>query len=254
MPDNRPPSDEQWETFVRDTARDLPYPPTPNISQAVTPAKSETGRAVARWRLAAAALVIALLAVPEVRAAVLSVLRIGGMQIIFVEPTVTPTLQASRTPRPTPTPEWLASALDLPGETTLEQVQKQVNFPILLPSELGMPDKLYLQQFGGPVITLVWLAPNQPDTLAYVLQIFDPRAAASKLVPFNAGERPVTVNGKRGYWIPNAHEVVFFGPQGDFRRLVRANVLVWEMGRITYRLETQQPQKDAVRIAESLQP
>jgi hypothetical protein len=163
-------------------------------------------------------------------------------------------LQASRTPRPSPTPEWLASALDLPGETTLEQAQNQTRFPILLPSELGKPDKVYLQQFGGPVVTLVWLEPGQTDRLVYVLQAFDQRTSASKLAPFDAGQRPVTINGKRGYWIPNAHSVVFFGPQSEFKRLVRANVLVWEMGQITYRLETKQPLEEAIRIAESLQP
>jgi hypothetical protein len=37
-------------------------------------------------------------------------------------------------------------------------------------------------------------------------------------------------------------------------RLIKGHVLIWEQEEITYRLETDLPLEEAVRVAESLQP
>ncbi|MBI5668890.1 MAG: hypothetical protein HZC41_12860 [Chloroflexi bacterium] len=249
MSDNRP-ADDQWEAFVRDTARDFPYPPTPDILPAVRqPAQSQLPRRTARWRLAAAVVLSALvaaLAVPEVRAAVLEVLRIGAVRIFLVEPPV-----STATPAPTVTPGTPAPVLNLPGETSLELARARLKERVRLPAELGDPDRVFLQYLGGPVLTLVWLAADDPNTPEWVLQILDRDVSASKEM-YRGQPRDVTVNGRPGVWLEDVHEIVFYRITGESRRLVEAHVLVWEINGITYRLETTHALADALRVAESV--
>jgi hypothetical protein len=64
-----------------------------------------------------------------------------------------------------------------------------------------------------------------------------------------------TVNGQYALWTdgPYVVQVVENGQVvNDTRRLVTGHVLIWTEGDVTYRLETDRPLADAVRIAESL--
>lgn len=251
MSDNRP-SDDRWEAFVRDTARDFPYPPTPEIdSAAYQPARSR--QTLSRWRLAAALLLVALvaaLAVPDVRAAVLEVLRIGAVRIFLIEPVHTP---SPTPPASTPTPATPSPVLNLPGETSLALVRARLKDRVRLPAELGEPDRVFLQYLGGPVVTLVWVVADDPNTAEWVLQILDRDVSASKEM-YQGRPRAVTVNGRPGVWLEDVHEIVFYRVSGENRRLVQAHTLVWDVDGITYRLETARPLADALRVAESLQP
>lgn len=250
MRDNRPPSDEQWETFVRDTAKHFPYPPTPDVYQTVRqPSKPQPSRAMYYGRLAAAALlviVLAAMAVPEVRAAVLEVLRIGAVRIFLIEPENTPTPHSVTATPTTPSPVF-----DLPGETSLALVRARLQDQLRLPTELGEPNRVFLQYLGGPVVTLVWVQPHDPNIAQWVLQILDRDVSASKEM-YQGQTQSVTVNGRRGIWLEDVHEIVFYGVNGDNRRLVEAHVLVWEIDGITYRLETAHPLEEALRVAESV--
>ncbi len=253
--------DERWERRVQDMARAFRYPPTPDITITV---RSSIRRPSPYRRLAWAAAVTllvmsALLAVPEVRAAVLEALRIGGITIFLSEPTVTPTFTPPPTEtgtalRPTPTPRFdptpVISVLDLPGETTLETARSEVRFEIPLPAGLGEPDRVFLQEIGGGVVTLVWLNANGEAELA--LQLLDERTVGSKYEPYDY--RPTRVNGRMAYWLTGEHLLAFYvGPGSDFLRTVESNVLIWEVDNVTYRLETDTTLEEAVRIAESLE-
>jgi hypothetical protein len=262
---------EQWEARLQQLARRFPYPPTPDITGAVRAQLAEESRLKPELpprRLAWAALLVllilaGLLAVPQVRAALVEYLQIGAVRIFLIEPTLTPTPTAgtsleekpvTTTPHPTPTP--LASLLDLAGETTLAEAAKQAGFPIRLPaypSDLGPPDRVFLQQIGGPVVVLVWLNPAQPEQVRLSLQQLGPGTFAEKGNPGVVQE--TKVNGQQALWAEGPYVLQFRrGNQVDydFRRLVEGRVLIWAEGDITYRLESDLSLEEAVRVAESL--
>lgn len=275
---------ERWEAQVQAAARALPYPPTPDIAGAVRRrlASEPARRAPRRWRLAWAAtialvILAALLAVPEVRAGVLEVLRVGAIRIFLTEPTPTPVRATSTPPveRPAggptrvatatapipatrgPSPTTLHSVLDLAGETTLAEAQARAPFPILLPAyppDLGPPDRVFYQDLGGPAVLLVWLVPGSETEVHLSLYGLSSDVFGSKLQPQVI--EVTTVNGQRALWVRGPHLLQFRDTQGrtsfEPARLVEGNVLIWTEGDITYRLEGDLPLDEAVRIAESL--
>ena len=266
---------EQWEVRLRNIARSFPYPPTPDLASAVK-AQLASGGAGSRSgflsiqmsrRLVWAALCLililgGLLAVPQVRAALVEYLQIGVVRIFMVEPTPSPTsLPATTTPelptvtpRPSPTP--LASLLDLAGETTLAEAEKEAGFSVRLPvypADLGPPDHVFFQDLGGPVVVLVWLDPDRPGQVRFSLQELGPGTFAEKGNPGLV--RETLVNGQQAIWAEGPYLLQFRRGNSleyDLRRLVKGHVLIWAEDEITYRLETDLPLEEAVRVAESL--
>jgi len=201
------------------------------------------------WVAAALLLLTALLFVPPVEATVQAVIQIGVDHIFRTPPAHTPT---SRTPTPTP----LASVLDLAGETTLAQAQKQVQFPIRLPAypwDLGPPQRVFLQDLGGAAVVLVWLDPQHAGAVRMSLHELSQGIYVYKSQPQVIQE--TSVHGQRAIWTDGPYIVqVVQGGRLDYapRRLVTGHVLIWTEGDITYRLETSASLEEAVRIAESL--
>lgn len=263
---------EQWEARVQQVARSFPYPPTPDVTGAVrVQLVAEPGlkSGLLLRRMAWVALVIllilgGLLAVPQVRAALVEYLQIGAVRIFLVEPTLTPTptpapasskeRPATATPRPSPTP--LSSLLDLAGETTLAEANKKASFLVRLPTypaDLGQPDRVFFQQMGGPVVVLVWLGPPQPERVRLSLTEMGPGTFAEKGNPGAVQE--TKVNGQRALWAEGPYILqVRRGSDLDYdlRRLVEGRVLIWTTGAITYRLESDLTLEEAVKVAESL--
>ena len=263
---------EQLETHLQQAAKAFAYPPTPDIAGKVArrlearrlEARRLEPRRLDRSRLAwvAAILIIALaglLAVPPVRAQILEFLQIGVVRIFPVAPTPTPTpspMPSQSAPLLLPSPTPLASVLDLAGETTLEEAEQQVGFPVRLPAyppDLGSPDRVFLQNQGGDVLVLVWLEPGQPDQVRLSLHIYGGSTfAAEKWEPHiidntRVGDRPAL-------WTTGPYPLINRSRDISFRRLIQGHVLVWEEGGYTYRLETDLEMEEAVRIAESLEP
>lgn len=244
--------EEVWEKTVRETAREFPYPPTPDIASAVRHRlrRSRSPRPI--FRALAAVLLIAvvvMLVVPEVRAAVLEFIRIGAVQIIRgEEPTPTATPFATRTPSG---PMHYASVLGLPGETTLEDAQARLPYVIPLPADLGIPDRVFVQEARIPLLTLVWLVTDQPDQVYMSLEILSSEMAATKYDTRGTGQS-VQVNGQVGYWMTDAHRVVYYYDNNEWERDVLANVLIWEIDRLTYRMEIDAPLNQALQTAESI--
>lgn len=258
---------EAWEARLRDAARTFPYPPTPDIAGAARLQLAEEagrksglrGRLTHRrliWAALIALLLLGgLLAVPQVRAALVEYLQIGAIRIFLVEPTPTPTPPPSTaTPQPTPTP--IASLLDLAGETTLTEAEQQAGFPIRLPTypaDLGQPDAVFLQELGGPVVVLVWLDDAQPDRVRLSLHELGPGTFGEKGDPGRVEE--TQVNGWRAIWAEGPYILQFRRGNRvdyDFRHLIEGRVLIWTEGEITYRLESDLSLAEAVRVAESL--
>jgi hypothetical protein len=256
-------SNDRWERRLAETAADFEYPPTPNVVAAVrgrlagsiSPTRLDRGRP-ARWAWALAALLLVLgllLGVPQVRAAIVDFLQIGAVRIFDGAPTAEPTA----TPRPSASP--LDSLLNLAGGSTLAAAEEHLGTKIPLPtypSDLGEPDHVFVQELGGPVAILLWLEPERPDQVRlalYVLRL-EGDAFAGKFEVDEVEE--VQVNGRLAYWVRGEHVLQFLAPSGEPRfeprRPVADNVLLWETGGTTFRLEGRLTRDEAIRIAESL--
>ena len=291
-------SNSQIEALIVKTVDNFAYPPTPDIAGAVKQSLVTRRSRISgqTHRLAWATLIVlfivaGLLAVPQVRAAVVEFLQLGAIRIFLVEPTPTatphpsptpitssldlaegttltqaqtrtatppsptasPNTPPTATPRPSPTPTLIASLLDLAGETTLTEARTRVNFPIRLPVEppdLGLPDSVFLQELGGPMVILIWLESDHPDQVRLSLHHFGANTFVGKVQPPVIQE--TTVHGERALWTEGPYLLQLRNGSYDARRLVEGNVLIWQEGEITYRLENNLSMEEAVRIAESL--
>ncbi|MBL8162163.1 MAG: hypothetical protein JNJ61_09265, partial [Anaerolineae bacterium] len=207
--------------------------PIPDIRAGVR--RRQNARVMARrsvLRLAAALLIglAVLLAVPQVRAAVLEFIRVGAVRLFSVPPpTVVPT-----------------ATFNLPGLTTLADAQTAAGFT--LPPEFGLPDQSYLPFGDGALVTLVWLgADGQPRMIMEILQ----NELVGSKYDVQSGQA-VTVNGVPGYWLKNPHEVAYFSDGRELLREVTHAVLLWADIERTYRLESDLTLEAARALAEAL--
>jgi len=257
---------ERLEQLLRQTATNLrdEFPPTPPIAAPVrrelqrrrtTPVTrlhvQQLARAVA---LAAAVFAAILLLSPDVREAVA---RFFGLDTVRIEriatvpaPALTPgpspvadDRRGEQAPRPT---------FELTGLTTLADARARAKFDIRLPAyppTLGQPRRVYVQDFeSGQQVILVY-----PDFALFQSEgvIYGKGVGGGTLI------QETTVAGEYALWLSGSpHLVQIQNPDGSYRggsaRLVDGNVLAWQAGGITYRLETQQSLDEAKRIAESL--
>jgi hypothetical protein len=210
-------------------------------------------------------LLSSLMFIPTVRAAVIEFFQVGIVRI-FPQP-IEPTTESTQ-PAIT-TSESIVPVTDTPGEslipllekisgrTSLANAQKTISYPILLPTyppELGEPDRIYVQDANGDMTILVWMDPQQPTQVAMSLH-FIPNGswAIAKMGPEIIQE--TRVNGGDAVWAVGPYPLRVYGPEEiDFTRLVDGNVLIWADENLTYRLETDLPLEEAIKIAESLEP
>jgi hypothetical protein len=109
-----------------------------------------------------------------------------------------------------------------------------------------------VQDVGATMVTLVWLVPGSETDIRLAIQMLDERNIGIKY--YNRDDyRETQVRGQRGSWLEQPHIQLFYGSDGEYRRLVSGNVLIWTEDRITYRLEVDAPLDEAVTIAESMQ-
>ncbi len=267
------------ENDLRAAGRDFAYPPTPQLAARVIARlnrPSASRRLSGRWTWAVVTVLVllsALMLVPPARAAILDFIQIGVVRILrgpgsppapvpvststaaqaFQSPlTATPVFQTPLTA--TPAPSTIPSLLDLAGETTLSEAQAKVKFPILLPtypSDLGRPDKVYLQDLGGPMLLLVWLDHDHADQVR--MSLHEIAAGSWAITKFNPPViQEVKVNGQRAVWTEGPYMLETQNRNYEEKHLVEGHVLIWTQGEITYRLETDLSLSQAVRIAESL--
>jgi hypothetical protein len=170
-------------------------------------------------------------------------------------------------PTPTSTPSGPpGTGLGFGDPVTLDEARARAGFPILLPTDdrLGPPDAVWIDEHQR--VTLAWLPrPGVPASeesgLGLVVSQFPGHIDAGyfqKLLDAGSTIQPVTVRGRRGYWISGQpHEFVYVNPSNeptfDDRRLV-GDTLAWSDGDVTYRVESALGLDEAMRIAESLRP
>ena len=244
------------ESELRAAGRELDVPPARDLTAAVR--QRLEGQAVPRrrmpalgtgalrrrprWRtalVAAAALLAVVIATPQGRAAIVHVLRFGGVEL-------------RQEPGPVPSPERSAS---LPGQRQmpLEQARHQVSFPILVPAVLGRPGEVLVSD-GGRVVSLVY--PRTPYGLVridefagHLDQVYFQKFASLRMMT------KVEVNGARGAWIKGPHELVYItrdgAPAAASARLTTGNTLIWGTSQVALRLEGNLSKAAALGIADS---
>jgi hypothetical protein len=256
---------EHWEHRLQSLSRELPYPPTPDIARAVRLKISERRPSLTRWRFALVSVAIVLvvlaglMAVPGVRAAVLEFLQIGGIRILLPSATQTPTPAhtplPSQTLPPTATPADLIALDDLAGETTLEEASQQVSFEVRLPSyppDLGMPERVFIQDLQGDVLILVWTEEQDPGKARLILYEIAPGSWAGTKGEPDLVER-TWVNDQPAVWVEGPHPFTLSDGYQSFYRLIVGRALIWAEDQVTYRLESYLSLEEAIKIAESLE-
>ncbi len=212
------------------------------------------------WQAVAAAVVAfaivvsgVLVASPGARDAVAGWLGLRGVRIV----------QTPAPPTPPPT-RTLGGGLDLGRRATLAAAEDHLGTRILLPASLGSPDEVYVRDLSltGVQVYLVYRAgPGLPKTAAtgvgVLLGEFTGGISTEGMIKSTNGARLefVQVGGARGYWIEHGHGVAYVDSKGnivgDSIRLA-GNVLLWERGNLTLRIESALSKAQAVALARTI--
>lgn len=228
---------KRTEEMLQRAAQKMDYPPAPLLNFPVqSPANYSWMLRIAAALLLVGFILASLLAIPSVRAAIIEIFKVGGVEIWVGETTSVPNATLSR-------------LLDLAGKTTLEKAQAQVNFPLLVPPEMGLPDDVFVQDWDGQMVIMVWHDDTQVEMALYQ---FDEGIGIYK----EADKAIFTeVKGDFAIWIEKPH-ILWFRENNIIRQqeiyFIEGRVLVWDENGITYRLESALSMEQAIQVAESL--
>jgi hypothetical protein len=184
--------------------------------------------------LAALALAVAVaFAVPPARSAILRFFHLRGVRIELVD-----RLPEVRT----------AGPLDLGIPISLDDAERTAGFRPLASSLLGTPDRVTWD--GG----MVWFAYGDVRLLVSQFLGVERGDLVKKLVEPQTMITPVSIGGRSGFFLSGATHFLYLAPTNIVRderiRLAR-NVLLWQRGPLTLRLEGQITLPEALRIARS---
>lgn len=226
---------------------DVPEPPdlAPRVLAGIAasrPARAWRPRLVVALAIVAIAALLAALAIPDARSALLRFLNIGGERIELVD----------ELPEVSTTPPDLDLMLGL--RVQLAEARRRASFNLLELEE--KPDVVYLGDRGT-----VWFLYGRPEA-ARLLVAQTPRARVDepfllkKLAGSGTQVEPLSVRGAQGYFLSGEpHLLLLVDEQGraiqETARLA-GNVLVWEEDGRTIRLEGDFTSDEALEIAESL--
>ncbi|HVH64701.1 MAG TPA: hypothetical protein VM674_01600 [Candidatus Acidoferrum sp.] len=264
MADPRHFSDAALEEALRGVGG-YPYPPTPNLSEAVRarialapvlPIRRRVlWRDPVRLALVAAVLLVvvgaAALINPASRDAIAHFFHVRGVVV-------------SRAPSPLPSLSPI-SPLDLGQRTTLDAAQSVVSFKIVVPPDLGAPDAVYVRTDipGGEVALAYKPRPGIPmvreTQLGLLVTEFrgdlNPNLFQKTLGP-DTKLVETSVHGEDAWWIEGQpHEVIVQTSANNYTQeqlRLAANTLIWSHAGVTYRIESDLSQADAMRVAAGL--
>jgi hypothetical protein len=223
------------DAALRQLGSELEFPAEPQVAARVA-ARISARRRRRPWLVALAAAAVALavaLAVPPARSALLRFFGLKGATIERVEE------------RPVFEPETRRK-LGVP--VTLAEARRRAGFELLLPD--GPAQVFY--DASIPAVTFHFL-----DRGADLTEF---RGEATPYVQKSAGPgttvEPIQVNGRPGFWLEGErHRVVFRDARGRvLESRAAGNVLLWEQGELTLRLEGARTKAEALRIAGTLRP
>lgn len=251
----RPMTTEQVARALTVLSSELAYPATPSMRSAVT-ARLENERAAgarpafprrALWsrRRVLVLATIGLLAALALAAA--ARFAIGAIEI-RVQPGVTPSASL-----PPVEPDALGDPVPAGEAFAL------AGFEPSLPSGPA-PDEIYVVDtlFGDPGLLMAWRPSATYPALrgtdwGLVLMAFQgDEETVVKTVQAFEDVHEASVNGASASWIPVPHVLEIETERGSRTFSVRANVLIWEVDGITYRLETSLDRASALEVARSI--
>lgn len=237
-----------FEKQVQEWAAAFDYPPTPDVAGKVrplppksTPQNAQPTRRLA-WALVVLLLAASLLAVPSVRAALVQILRAGGITIFVGEEAAVddiPPLLSEQVPAFT-------------EPITLDEAVAR--FPdLMLPTELPPPDDVLLHEepVWDTAVIFLWRNEADPQEIEwslYQIQVAEYAYKGSEMLEMTA------VNGNQAFWLVGPHYFRLRDSLAEEWLFVNGSVLIWWDGDVTYRLEGAATLAEALRIAESLQP
>jgi hypothetical protein len=243
---------ERLQSRLGELAREVDYPPTPDLAAAVRDriaADAGAGRAprlrrpLLSRRALALAVSLALLgtagaaaAVPGVRHAIGNLLGLRGATV-------------ERVPRTPRTPA--AAGRDLGPRVTFAEAGRRAGFRILVAHDkrLGEPDSVHA---SGTRITLVYRGADVTLTQVPGSAVRD---LVRKLTPPQTTIHRVLVRGEPGLYIDGPHVVMYRDASGQVvadRARRAGRVLLWQRGPLLLRLEADVSQARALAIARSV--
>ena len=241
----------------RALASGLVWPETPSVAPGVLARIAEVERAPRRLRprfslpsrrRTVLILIAALLAVAAAAAAAKLVIDFGAVRI----------REAPTPPLHVPSAVPSGSAFGRP--TTLAEAEAETGLDAVVPPALGSPDRAWTDT-GVPDATrivLAWRAsPDLPaiDGLPWGTVLYEFRgdaAVAVKTLGEGTQLRTTRIGGHVAYFITGEHEIALLTDDGTYARYsVAGNVLLWQEGGLTLRLETELPIGAARKMAGS---
>jgi hypothetical protein len=237
----------ELETRLRALAGELAFPDTPALADVVALRLAEPTPQRRRWALRLAVALAVLVAAigatlalsPGARSAFLEWLGIRSAVVVRVEelPPVTP-----------------ADSLEFLGEqVSLEEARRRAGFEPLQLEGAGPPDAVYVKEPG--MISFVYgrdldvrLILSQVNGAIDRGFVFKKVGAGGTLV------EELTVDGGRGLLLTGEpHGFAYVAPDGSFhdeRLYLARDVLLWERGPLTLRLEGELTRDEALALAE----
>jgi hypothetical protein len=284
MTGRRPSDDTELIERLAELSGELAWPATPDLVGRVTAALEAStarpgtttgvlarlreslgavGGASRRRRVARRSLVIALVALLAIVVVVAAIgLGVPGVRI-ELRPIATPPPSASRPPSSIATGGAAPRARATPpgqelGPTvSLDQARSDAGFGLLVPTASGYTDPAEIHLTGVQPFNRVTLRYPDQTLLTEFLGKIQPDAF-QKIVGGETTVAPARVGTSGGWWIAGApHQLglLYRDPDGQTRWqevTVTGNVLLWQVGDVTLRLETPLDREAAIAIATSL--
>lgn len=220
------------------------FPPTPSLAEGVARRLQRTPDPAPRLRLLRPVVVLAI-----------ALLALAGTALAATWLDLVPGVRIQQVDR---LPEVPYYALPFGAETTLTEARARLPFDVVLPGSYGEPDTVYLDhdREGAPVLTTVY--GNDRGARLVLTQWPASAILFDKLLTFAARSQYVDVHGAPGIWIDgDDHEVFYLGRSARENRVagyLTGSVLVWQRGRLSYRLELDTTLERALELAGSLRP
>ncbi|WP_127507938.1 hypothetical protein [Actinoplanes solisilvae] len=194
------------------------------------------------WLAAAvAAVAITVVAVEPARAAVVdavvSVLRVAGIEV----------RQSGQAAPPAATPSPLPST----GEVTVAQAEQRAPFPVRWPEKLGPPERVEIVDPDAAGMPRMITAQYRGGAVRFD-QI---DGEAGSFIKQTQQAEWVDLPGSMAVWLPVRHALTYVDRDGVERTAttrLATPTLIWESGRVTYRLEGFTSLDEARAVALSL--